>query len=53
MSQRSCRCFDADSEGKGNASVGKDGYDGNGDSGATMEMVVALMAELMERPDDW
>lgn len=20
---------------------------------ATMEMVVALMAELMERPDDW
>ena len=25
--------FDADSDGKGNASVGKDGYDGNRDSG--------------------
>lgn len=25
--------FVADSDGKGNASVGKDGYDGNGDSG--------------------
>lgn len=37
MSQRSCRCFDADSEGKGNASVGKDGYDGNGDSGCDGE----------------
>ena len=25
--------FDAESDGRGNASVGKDGYDGNGDSG--------------------
>lgn len=29
--------FDADSDGKGNASVGKDGYDGNGDSGCDGE----------------
>ena len=29
--------FDADSDGKGNASVGKDGYDGNGDCGCDGE----------------
>ena len=29
--------FDANSDGKGNASAGKDGYDGNGDSGCDGE----------------